>query len=117
MGGFVGNLPLLFLYVLFGSLFSLSLSLLFGSLFNSVQSASTVSGFVLVIIIAGELGQLLSTGLVLKFLWVLPSYHLADGMVNASQNSWTAGGKPMDVAIILGSSLSLLVISAWTLCR
>lgn len=54
LGGFSGIEPLVVLYMFLGDLLGLSLGLRFGSLFNSVQSASTVSGLVLLHIWVAE---------------------------------------------------------------
>jgi len=54
LGGFSGIVPLVVLYMFLDAFLGLSLALQFGSLFNSVQSASTVSGLVLLPIWVAE---------------------------------------------------------------
>ena len=122
LGGFSGAVPLVVMYVVLGSFLSLSLGLLFGSLFNSVQSAGTVAGFVSIIyivsgIFVGQLGELLGNGPVLHIARLIPTYYLADGVVNASQNLGTLGSNLLDISIILGSTIILLAISVWALRR
>jgi ABC-2 type transport system permease protein len=122
LGGFTGAVPFVLLYVSLGACFSLSSGLLFGSLFSSVQSAGTVSGlvsFVFIIsgIFVGQLGELLSKGPVLQIVRFIPTYYLADGVVNASQNLGTLGSNLLDIGIILGRTVVFLAISAWALRR
>lgn len=122
LGGFSGAVPLVVLYVLLGACLSLSLGLLFGSLFNSVQSAGTVAGLVSIIyivsgIFVGPLGELLGNGPVLQIARFIPTYYLADGITNASQNLGSLGSNLLDIGIILVSTVVFLAISAWALCR
>jgi ABC-2 type transport system permease protein len=122
LGGFTGEIPLVLLYILLGAFFSLSLGLLFGSLFNSVQTSGTVAGFISLIyilggIFVGPLGQLLGNGPILKIVRLIPTYYLADGMVNASQNLGSVGSNLLDLGVLVGSSILLLAISAWELRR
>lgn len=122
MGGFAGMVLLVMLYVFLGACLSLSLGLLFGSLFNSVQSASTISGLVSIVFIAsgifaGQLGELLGRGPVFTLVRLIPTYYLAEGVVNASQNLGSFGSNLLDIGIILGSSVVFLAISAWALRR
>lgn len=89
---------------------------------HSVHQASAVSGFVLFIIIitgifVGQLGQLLGSGQVLQIIRAIPTDYLADGIVNASQNTGSMGSNLLDIGIILGSTIVFLVISAWALRR
>jgi len=114
--------PLVVLYLVLGTVFSLSSGLLFGALFSSVQAASTVSGFVAFVyiisgIFAGQLGALMGKSPVQQIVRLIPAYYLAEGVVNASQMVGSVGSNLLDISIILGSSLVFLVISAWALRR
>ena len=122
LGGFTGDVPLVVLYLVLGTIFSLSSGLLFGALFSSVQAASTVSGFVAFAyiisgIFAGQLGALMGKSPVQQIVRLIPAYYLAEGVVNASQMVGSVGSNLLDISIILGSSLVFLVISAWALRR
>jgi hypothetical protein len=65
----------------------------------------------------GRLGQLLGDGLAARLARILPTYYLAEGVVNASQNSGAWNTHLIDIGIILGSTALLLAISAWALRR
>jgi ABC-2 type transport system permease protein len=121
-GGFSGEVPLVLFYVLIGACFSLSLGLFSGSVFNTASAAGTVAGFVAIVYIlgglfVGQLGQILGGGLVGQIARLLPTYYLAEGVVNASQNLGSWGSNLLDIGVILGSTLVLLAISAWELRR
>jgi len=122
MGGFTGAVPLVVLYVVLGAGLSLSSGLLFGSLFNSVQSAGTVSGFIAFVyiisgIFVGHLGELMGKSPVLQVAKIIPTYYLAEGVVNAIQNRGSLGSNLLDIGVILGCSVLFLAISAWALRR
>ncbi len=91
-------------------------------MFNTASAAGTVAGFVAIVYIlgglfVGQLGQILGDGLVLQIARLLPTYYLAEGVVNASQNLGSWGSNLLDIGVILGSTLVLLAISAWELRR
>jgi hypothetical protein len=44
---------------------------------------------------------------------LLPTYYLADGVVNDSQNLEAWGSNLLDTGVVLASTLVLLVISTW----
>jgi hypothetical protein len=48
---------------------------------------------------------------------LIPTYYLADGVANASQNLGSAGSHLVDIGVLVGSSIVLLAISAWALRR
>jgi ABC-2 type transport system permease protein len=118
LGSFSGAIPLVILYVILGACFSLSIGLLFGSLINSIQSANTVSGLVAFVFIisgvfVGQLGERLGNCPVLSTIRIIPTYYLADGIVNASQNLGTLGSNMLDIGIVLVSTVVFLAISTW----
>lgn len=121
-GGFSGQVPLVLLYVIIGACFSLSLGLFFGSLFSTASAAGTVAGLVSIVYIigglfVGPLGQMVGNGPVLQIARLLPTYYLAEGVVNASQNLGAWSSHLVDIGVVLGSSVVLLAISAWALRR
>ncbi|MGE5250664.1 MAG: ABC transporter permease [Bacteroidota bacterium] len=121
-GGFSGQVALVVLYMILGACFSLSLGLFFGSVFNTTGAAGTVAGLVSMIyiiggIFVGELGQILASGPVLGIARLLPTYYLAEGVLNASQNLEDWGSHVLDITVILGSTLVLLGMAAWALRR
>jgi ABC-2 type transport system permease protein len=120
--GFTGAVPLVLLYVLLGACFSLALGLLFGSLFNTFTNAGTVAGFITLVyiiggIFVGTLGQLIGNSPILKIARILPTYLLAEGVMNAYQNRGTWSSNLVDNSVILGSTIVLIAISAWALRR
>lgn len=122
LGGFTGEVPLVVLYLVLGTIFSLSSGLLFGALFSSAQAASTVSGFVAFIyiisgIFVGQLGELMGRSPVQQVVRLIPSYYLAEGVVNASQKVGSVGSNLLDISVVVGSSLIFLVVSTWALRR
>jgi ABC-2 type transport system permease protein len=122
LGSFTGNIPLILLYVFVGACFSLSTGLLLGSLINSMQSANTLSGFIAIIftlggIFVGQLGELLGNSPILKIVRFIPTYYLADGVINASQNIGTLGSNLLDISILLAGTVVFLAISIWALRR
>jgi ABC-2 type transport system permease protein len=68
-------------------------------------------------IFVDQWGELLGNGPVLQIARFLPTYYLADGMFNASQNLGSLGSNLLDIGIILGYTVVLLAISGWTLRR
>jgi ABC-2 type transport system permease protein len=122
LGAFTGAVPLILLFVFVGACFSFSTGLLFGSLLNSMPSANTLSGFIAILftmdgIFVGQLGELLGNSLVLKIVRFIPTYYLADGVINASQNIGTPGGNLLDIGILLVSMLIFLALATWALRR
>ncbi len=122
LGGFSGNLTLVLLYVLLSAFFSLSLG---AALWLSVQyghrsrGSSGIRFYLYIVdgIFVGQLGQMLGSGPVLMLAKLLPTYYLADGVVNASQNLGSWGSNLFDIGVILVGLIVLLAISAWALRR
>jgi ABC-2 type transport system permease protein len=122
LGAFTGQIALVMLYALLGGCFSLALGLLFGALFNTVSAAAAVEGPVILIYIiaglfVGPLGQLLSNSPALWIAKALPTYYIAEGVYNASRKLGSFGSNLLDIGVILGSTVVLLVLSAWVLRR
>ncbi len=122
LGSFSGSIPLLLLFVVLGASFSLSTGLLLGSLFNTPQAASTVAGLFAVIFIVsgifvGQLGELIGNSTIVRIVHFIPTYYIADGAINAAQNTATLGSVVLDVGISIASTIILLAISVWALRR
>ncbi len=110
ISGSLGGVPLRLLYVFLGTGFSLSLGFLYGSLFNSIQSVRPASVFILIIIIlggifVGQLGQLLGAWLVHRTARIIPTYYLADGVINASQNLGSVSRNMLAISILINPSI------------
>lgn len=119
---FTGQIPLLLLYTLLGSCFSLALGLLLGCIFSTASAAGAAGGLVFLLyivpsIFAGPLGALLGNNAVAQVVKVLPPYYMTDGTYNAMQGRASFGNALLDLGIIAGSTLVLLLIAAWLLRR
>lgn len=120
--GFVGNLPLVLLFVLLITCFGLALSLLAGSIFHTTSGVGGFLGvvgllFVIPAVFAGPLGMLFGNNLLLGALHVLPTYYMADGLLNALQNQGTLGGAYLDLGVTLGCTVVCLAAAVWILHR
>jgi len=122
LGAFTGQITLVLLYALLGGCFSLALGLLFGAVFNTVSAATAVAGPIMLIyilagIFVGPLGELLSSSPVARVARLLPTYYIAEGVSNASQNLGSFGSHLLDIGVILGSIIVMLIASVWILRR
>jgi ABC-2 type transport system permease protein len=122
LGAFTGQVALVVLYALLGDWFSLALGLLLGAALNTVSAATAAAGPIMIIYIlaglfVGPLGQLLGNTPASWVAKALPTYYVAEGVYNASQELGSFGSNMLDVAVILGSTVVLLAISAWILRR
>ena len=122
-GGLTGDIPLVLLYILLGGLFALALGLLIGSIFETTTAANAVSGiavFILILpgIFVGALGQLLGNGSpVAQISRFVPTYYVAEGASNALRQQGSFSGNLLDVGVIVGSTIVLLLLSAWLVRR
>jgi ABC-2 type transport system permease protein len=120
--GFVGNLPLVLLFVLLITGFGHGLSLLAGSIFSTTSGLGGFLGivsllFVLPAVFASPLGAFFGTGLVQGALRLLPTYYMADGLLNALQNQGTAASALLDLSVTFVGTLICLVAAIWILHR
>ncbi len=118
--GFVGNLPLVLLFVLLITCFGLALSLLAGSIFHTTSGVGGFLGivsllFVIPAVFAGPLGTLFGNNLLLGALHVLPTYYMADGLLNALQNKGTIGSAFLDLGVTISWTVVCLGIAVWSL--
>ena len=122
LNGFVGNLPLVFLFVLLITSFGLALSLLAGSIFRTTSGLGGFLGvvsllFVIPAVFSSSLGMLFGNTLVLRFMRALPTYYMADGLLNALGGQSEVGGILLDLLITLGCTLLCLSAAIWILHR
>ena len=121
-GGYRGQIPVLLLYALLGSCFSVSLGLLAGSLFQTTSTAGMFAGIMSVIYIVpvffvGLFAQILGNNPFLPIAKILPTYYIADGATNALLGITTWGGTLQDVGYVVGSIVVLLAFAIWFLRR
>ena len=121
-GGYIGQIPLVLLFALLGSCFSVSLGLLAGSLFQTTSTAGMFSGITSVIYIVpiffvGLFYQILGDTPFTPLIKVLPTYYIADGVTKALQNSATWSNLSLDVSVVIASILLLLAFATWGLRR
>jgi ABC-2 type transport system permease protein len=119
---FTGQVGFVVLYALLGGLLSLSLGLLLGTLFSTVSASSAAVGpisiiFIIAGIFVGPLGDMLSNSPVTRIVHFLPTYYLAEGVWNATNNLGTFSSNLLDVGVVLGTIIVLLVIAARALRR
>lgn len=120
--GFVGNLPLVLLFVLLITGFGHALSLLAGSIFHTTSGLGGFLGivsllFVIPAVFASPLGAFFGTGLVQGVLHLVPTYYMADGLLNALQNQGTIAGALLDIGVTVGGALACLSAAVWILHR
>jgi len=121
-GGFVGDIPLVLLFVLLGCSMAIALGLLAGSL---LQTGSAVGAFVGVIgfvflvpaILANPFNQGTDGNPVVQVMHAVPTYYLADGTLNAMLKQGTLGGVALDIGVVLGCTLAFVAAAAWSLRR
>lgn len=120
--GFIGNIPVILLFVLLGSCFALALGLLAGSIF---ETTGALGGFISIVSImfavssflAGPLGTLLGSNPVVQAIRILPTYYVADGTFNALQNQSVLPSVLLDGGVVLGSTIVVLGLAVWFLRR
>lgn len=120
--GFVGNLPLVLLFVLLITGFGHALSLLAGSIFHTTSGLGGFLGivsllFVLPTVFASPLGAFFGTSLVQGTLRLLPTYYMANGLLNALQNRGTVADALFDLSITVVGMLICLIAAIWILHR
>ena len=119
--GFTGQVPLVLGFTLLGSLFSVSLGALAGCIFKTQAASGAFSGLGVFIFITplffSDLIGFGGTGPVTQVIKVLPTYWLGDGVIKALQDRATLDNLLLDVAIVLGSTLVIFLVSIWGLRR
>ncbi len=122
LNGFVGNLPLVLLFVLLITGFGHALSLLAGSVFHTTSGLGGFLGivsllFVLPAVFASPLGAFFGTSLVQGALRLLPTYYMADGLLDALRNQGTVASALLDLGVTFVGMLVCLVAAIWILHR
>jgi ABC-2 type transport system permease protein len=120
--GIGGQIPLLLLFTLLGSLFSISVGLLVGSIINTTNAAGAFGGvmsflYVLPLFFVGTIAQLLGASPVTQLIKILPTYYIADGASNAVSNANALPATMLDISVTVGVTLVLVLLSLWTLRR
>ncbi len=120
--GFTGQVPLVLLFALLGSLFSVALGALAGSIFKTQAASGAFSGlgvfiFITPLFFSDLLGFVGTNSPFTQIIKVLPSYWLGDGVIKALQNRQTLDNLLLDVAIVVGSTIIIFLISIWGLRR
>lgn len=96
--------------------------LLFGSIFKTTSAAGAFSGmvsllYVVPVFFAGSLGASFGSNAFGQVVRLLPTYYLADGVINAMQERSTAATTTLDIAVVAGSILALFIAAVWVLRR
>ncbi len=122
MGGFGGQIPLLLLFILLGSLFSVSTGLLIGSLVNTTGAVQAFCGvmsflYILPLFFVGPFAQLLGSSAFNQIIKILPTYYIADGAANAITGTSALSATMVDASITVGFILALALLSLYELRR
>ena len=120
--GYTGQVGLVLFYALLGSCLSLMLGLLFGSIFKTMSAAGAFSGmvsflYVVPVFFAGSFGVAFGNNAFGQIVHLLPTYYLADGVINAMQVRGTPASVTLDIAVVVGSILALFIAAVWVLRR
>ena len=119
-GGFIGQVPLLLLFLLLGSSFGLVVGLFFG---NISQTNGNIGVFVGVVSVAytlpslvlGPLYVILQGSPLEQATKVLPTYYMADGILKAMQNQASPDNVSLDIVILAGCTVIFFCAAIWTL--
>lgn len=119
---FTGQVPLVLLFVLLGSCFSVTLGLLAGSIFQTTSAAGAFSGiisfiYILPIFFVGSFGQVFNNSPFTAIIKLLPTYYIADGTANALSGNAQFSGTLLDVGVVLACIVLLFLISVTLLRR
>lgn len=120
--GFTGQVPLVLLFAVLGSLFSVSVGALAGGIFKTQGASGAFGGiggllYLIPVFFVGSFGAAFGSGGVTQAIKVLPTYWLADGIANAIVNQSVLGTVLLDAGIVVGSTLVLFLIAVWSLRR
>jgi ABC-2 type transport system permease protein len=120
--GFTGQVPLVLLFAVLGSLFSVSVGALAGGIFKTQGASGAFAGiggllYLIPVFFVGSVGAVIGSGGVTQAIKVLPTYWLADGISNAIVNQSVLGTVLLDAGIVVGSTLVLFLLAVWSLRR
>jgi ABC-2 type transport system ATP-binding protein len=118
LGAYTGQVTLVILYAVLGGCFSLALGLLIGAAFNTVGAAAAVEGPMMLIymlagVFVGPLADMFGNNPAIRIAKVFPTYYVSEGVYNASVKLGSFGSNMLDIGVVLGSTILLLVASAW----
>lgn len=122
LGGFGGQIPQLLLFILLGSLFSVSTGLLIGSLVNTTGAVQAFCGamsflYILPLFFVGPIAQLLGNNVFSQIIKILPTYYIADGASNAITGTGSLSASMVDASVIIGFIVVLALLSLYELRR
>jgi ABC-2 type transport system permease protein len=120
--GIGGQIPMLLLFILLGSFFSVSAGLLIGSFVNTTGAASASCGvmsflYVLPLFFVGPFAQLLGSSAFTQIIKILPTYYIADGASNAITSANALSTTILDMSVTIGFILALMLLSLYELRR
>jgi ABC-2 type transport system permease protein len=121
--GYTGQVPLVLLFALLGSFFSVAVGALAGSIFKTQGASGAFSGvgsflYIVPIFFVGPFSALIGgSGGVAQLVKVLPTYWLADGVINAMTNQSALGTVLLDAGVAVGATLLLFLVAVWGLRR
>jgi ABC-2 type transport system permease protein len=120
--GFTGQVPLLLLFLVLGALFGGVLGLLLGSIFKTQSATGALAGMISLLFIVpsffvGPLGQLFQGNAVTNVIKAVPTYYLAEGIINALGSQTTPESLALDVGVVGACILVLFVGALWLLRR
>jgi ABC-2 type transport system permease protein len=120
--GFYGQVPLLLLFLLLGALLGGAIGLLLGSIFKTQSAAGALAGmisflFLIPSFFVGPLGQLFQSNPVAGVMKAVPTYYLAEGIINALEGQTTSQRLALDVGIVAACTALLFAGALWALRR
>ncbi|MEO8971048.1 MAG: ABC transporter permease [Ktedonobacteraceae bacterium] len=121
-GGFIGQVPLVLLFLLLGSSFGLVVGLFFGSICQTNGNVGVFVGLVsfaytLPSLVLGPLYIILQGSPLEQATKVLPTYYMADGILKAMQNQASPDNLLLDIVILVGCIVMLFFAAIWALRR
>ncbi len=121
-GGFIGQVPLILLFLLLGSSFGLVMGLFFGSICQTNGNVGVFVGIVsfaytLPSLVLGPFYVILQGSPLEQATKVLPTYYMADGILKAMQNQASPDNLLLDIVILAGCIVILFFAAIWALRR
>lgn len=121
-GGFIGQVPLLLLFLLLGTSFGLAAGLFFGGICQTNGNLGIFVGLVsfaytLPSLVLGPLNIILQGSPLEQAAKVLPTYYLADGVLKAMQNQASPDNLSLDIVILVSCTVIICFAAIWTLRR
>ncbi|HEY7356011.1 MAG TPA: ABC transporter permease [Ktedonobacterales bacterium] len=119
---FVGQAPLVVLFLLAGSCLGIALGLLVGSLFNTTSAGGAFTGMVALFylfpaLFVGPISQFVQSSALKQIIQFLPSYYLASGLFAALENQATFAAACLDLGAVLLTAIALFLLAVWVLWR